>query len=239
MKAIFQLFGSKSSEDYDVMIFVDKINTIEESKLLCEKYDKELYNKFANDGMKIKKVNCNLAVLTNNIVTQVYKGTSDEVNNSLYLTYNYHKQFFPNQIVKLVERDIDIKIMRSIRFILMYLSKTEHRFDVKMSLKHNFIKKIETLENIDISLIYQLVGKSIYWKDYLKNLSFQFLQSLSLMDGLELYTKEELSKYCPELEPMLMRTGEDLTILEKYKVEFLRRCKLRLKCMKTFDEYKN
>jgi hypothetical protein len=33
----FQIFGSKSSQDYDVMVFVDEIPSIEDAKLLCEK----------------------------------------------------------------------------------------------------------------------------------------------------------------------------------------------------------
>lgn len=237
MKEIFQLFGSKSSEDYDVIIFVDEIPNIADAKLLCKNFDKLLYMKFVDAGMKIKKLNSNIAILKNGIITDVYKGTADEVNNSLYLTYNLHKQFFPNQIEKLVERDIDIKIMRASRFMLMYLSRTEHRFEVKRSLKSNFIKKIKTLENIDLSNITQLGDKSINWHDYLKSMSFQILQSLSLMDGLELYTKEELCEYCPDLQPMLMRTGQDLKLLEKYKIEFVRSCKIHLKKMKTFDEY--
>jgi hypothetical protein len=238
MEKIFQIFGSKSSEDYDVMVFLDKIPQMEDAKSTCEKYNKMLYMKFVDAGMEIKTLNCNLAVLKDGIVTQVHKGTSDEVNNSLYLTYDFHTQFYPNQIIKLIERDVDIKIMRSARFMLMYLSRSEHRFEVKRALKSNFIKKIKTLEEIDLSKITELGEKSVDWIDYLKSLSFQIVQSLSLMDGLELYSKEELSEYCPDLQPMLMRTGQDLNLLEKHKMEFIRRCKLHLKDMKTFDEYK-
>ena len=42
----------------------------------------------------------------------------------------------------------------------------------------------------------------------------------------------------PDMEPMLMRTGQDLTVIEKYKNEFIRMSKLRLQDMKTYDEYK-
>jgi len=140
--------------------------------------------------------------------------------------------------VKLVERDVDIKIMRSARFMLMYLTRSEYRFDVKKALKSNFIKKIKTLENIDLSTLTELGEKSVNWVDYLKSMSFQMAQSIALMDGVELYSKEDLSARFPDLECMLMRTGEDLILLEKYKNEFVKMCKLRLKDMKTFDEYK-
>jgi len=58
------------------------------------------------------------------------------------------------------------------------------------------------------------------------------------LDGKELYSKEEISSYFPSLEPMLMRNGEDLAYLEELKMEFIRRCKLHIKTMSTFDEYK-
>ncbi len=238
MSNIFQIFGSKSSEDYDVMIFVDKIPQTEELKQLCEKWNKKLYFTFLDTGMTIKKINCNLAVLKDGIVVEVFKGTKSEVNNSLLLTYDHHKQFHEQQIKKLVERDVDIKIMRSARFILMYLTRTQHRFEVKKALKGNFIEKIKVLDTIDLSKIDDLGEKGIEFHNYLKNVSFQISQCLSLLDGIELYTKEDLSKKYPELEPMLMRTGENLEILEKYKIEFVRRCKLHMKNMKSFDEYK-
>ncbi len=234
----FQIFGSKSSEDYDVMVFVDKIPSIEDAKSLCEKFDKSLYMKFVDAGMEIKKLNCNLAVLKDGVVTMVHKGTSDEVNNSLYLTYDFHNQFYPNQITKLVERDVDIKIMRSARFMLMYLSRSEHRFEVKRALKSNFVKKIKTLEQIDLSNITELGEKSVDWIDYLKSMSFQIGQSLALLNGKELYSKEDIASYFPNLEDMLYRKGEDLAILENMKNEFVRKCKIHLKDMETFDEYK-
>jgi hypothetical protein len=219
MKELFQIFGSKSSEDYDVIVFVDEIPITEDAKFLCREFDKILYMKFVDSGMEIKRINTNLAVLKNGIVVDVHKGTVSEVNNSLYITYDLHEQISPNQIERLIERnDIDLKLMRSARFILMYLSRTSYRFEIKSALKGNFIKKIKVLDRIDLTEIDDL-NKNIEWKDYLKSVAFQLSQSLSLLDGIELYTKEDLSKRFPDLEKMLMRTGEDLSMLEKYKEE--------------------
>jgi len=92
MSEIFQIFGSKSSQDYDVIVFVDKIPQTEDAKNLCKKWNKKLYMTFVNNGMKIKTLNTNLAVLENGIIIAVFKGTSDEVNNSCYLTYGFQEQ---------------------------------------------------------------------------------------------------------------------------------------------------
>ena len=238
MKKIFQIFGSESSEDYDVIVFIDKIPSIEESKQLCKKYNNSLYMMFVDYGMTIKTLNTNLAVLEDGVVVDVHKGSIDEVNNSLIDTYGFHKQLHKQQINRRLERDVDLKVMRSIRFILMYLSRTDYRFEVKTALKANFIKKIKVLNRIDLSKTTQLGEKSVEWVDYLKSVSFQLAQSIALMNDKELYSKEDLSKEFPNLEPMLMRTGEDLSSLEEHKEEFIRLCKLRLSKMKTFDEYK-
>lgn len=239
MSKIFQIFGSKSSEDYDVMIFVDKIPSTEESKQLCEKWNKTLYYTFLDTGMPIKKINCNLAVIKDGIVIEVFKGTSDEVNNSLLLTYDFHKQFHEQQIQKLVERDIDIKIIRSARFMLMNLSHTQHRFEIKKALRSNFVEKIKVLDSIDLSKIDDLGQNSgLEWIDYLKSMTFQLGQSLALIDGVEVYSKEEIADRYPNLSEMLFRTGQNLSVLEEYKKEFVRRCKIHMKNMKTFDEYK-
>lgn len=236
---IFQIFGSKSSQDYDVMIFVDKIPQIEEAKQLCEKWNKILYFTFLDNGMPIKTLNCNLAVLKDGIVVQVHKGTSDEVNNSLLLTYDFHKQFHKQQVERMVERDVDIKIIRSARFMLMNLSHTQHRFEIKKALRGNFVEKIKILDTIDLTKIDDLGEKSgLQWKDYLKSMSFQLGQSIALLDGVEIYTKEEIAERYPNLSPMLYRTGQDLTTLEEYKNVFVRKSKVKMRDMKTFDEYK-
>jgi len=239
MSKIFQIFGSKSSQDYDVMIFVDKIPQTEEAKQLCEKWNKTLYFTFLDTGMDIKPLNCNLALLKDGIVVEVFKGTSDEVNNSLLLTYDFHEQFHEQQVKRLVERDVDIKIMRSARFSLMNLSRTQHRFEIKKALKSNFVEKIKVLDTIDLTKIVDLGENSgLEWIDYLKSMSFQFGQSIALMEGVELYTKEEIAERFPGLASMLYRTSQDLSSLEEHKKEFVRKSKVRMRDMKTFDEYK-
>jgi len=42
-----------------------------------------------------------------------------------------------------------------------------------------------------------------------------------LIDGVELYTKESISEYYPELKSMINRSGENLDMLELYKEKFI------------------
>lgn len=239
MKEKFQIFGSESSEDYDVMVFVDNISNTEDSKNLCIYFNSLLAKLFKDNNMPIKELNSNIAIIKDGIITKIHKGTTEEANNSLYLTYDFHKQFYPNQIVRLLERDIDIKIMRCARSILMLLSRSQYRDIVKFALRSDFIKKIKTLENIDYSTITEDdIKERLDFRDAIKMICFQLGQTIALIDGVELYTKESISNRFPDLEDMLYRKSVNMVYVEKYKQDFIRKCKLRLSKMKTFEEYK-
>jgi hypothetical protein len=236
---IFQIFGSHSSADYDIMVFVDTIPSVEDSKQLTHKLDYYYYMFFSDNGLPMKKVNSNLAVLKDGVIVQVYKGTSDECSNSCYLTYDEHQQFHPKQIERLVKRDIDLKAMRTARVILSFLSRSDMRMQIKNALQNNFIEKIKLIDTMDLTRFDENnYGKNVDFVDVCKILAFQFSQTIALIDGKEYYTKEDLAKNYPDLKDMLFRTKTDLSILEKYKQIFVSKCKKLIPTMKTYNEYK-
>lgn len=217
MEGIFQIFGSSSSQDMDCMCFVDSIPSTQESHDLCYKWDKYISEITETD----KEINSNLAVLKDGVIVETFKGTPEECNNSLLHTYNLHKQYHPQQIQRLVERDVELKILRTCRVLLSFWSRSEHRPIVKEALRSDVYKKIEVISSIDIRKIHN-IGKNVSYIDYLKVLAFQLGQTLSLIDGVELYTKEDISEEYPDLKPFLMREGVDsLETLEYYKVELM------------------
>lgn len=82
----FQIFGSEDSLDLDVVFFPEMMpKTIEQKLNLAKTYALKLKETFPN-----KVINPNLAVCKEGIVAEVYKGTADELNNSLYFTYSLH-----------------------------------------------------------------------------------------------------------------------------------------------------
>ena len=125
----YNVFGSDDSQDYDIMIFVDKIPSTQESKEMCLKIESELQVIFPN-----KKTNVNLAVIENGIIVDVFKGTSDECNNSIFRTYSIHNQSCPLLIDREVPRDLNLKLARSLRAILSFLSRTSYSNEVKKAL---------------------------------------------------------------------------------------------------------
>ena len=68
----FQIFGSASSLDYDVMVFVDKLESIESNHQRIKILNVELENLFALKHYDKKKINANLAVLENGKIKEVF-----------------------------------------------------------------------------------------------------------------------------------------------------------------------
>lgn len=204
----FQLFGSKSSIDYDAMVFVESIpDSIEVCKSMCEMYDKEISNILKSHKYPIKKVNSNLAVVENGILTDIHKGMVCECNNSLYLTYFNFKQIYPNQITKLVPRNVDLKILRCYRIILSFLSRSFYREEVKKALKGNLSQKIDILLSINYTKM-DFGNRNGEPIDIWKALAFQVAQTLLLTKNIELYSKEDICNHIPGLSGFILRNTD-------------------------------
>lgn len=197
------IHGSEDSTDTDIFIILDEPRTDAECKALV----KDLHYPEHYD--------INFITIKDGNVEWVWHGTPDEANNSILKTFNNHKQIIPCPVVSLVERSHSIKILRCIRCILSYLSRTEYRQVVKSALKNNNIKsKIDTLISIKISAISDF-GKNRPTLEVYKTIAFQIGQTLSLIeDGVELYTKKDISKRYPMLYSYLYRIPEDAFYLD-------------------------
>lgn len=234
MKPIYQIFGSENSLDLDLVFFVEEMpETIAEKLSLV----KELTN-FIAAHFPEKVINANLAVCRNGHLIEVYKGTTDELNNSLFHTYGFHQQQYSNQINKLLKRDINLKFLRSTRMILSFLSKTEYRPVIKSALKGDLDEKIQALEKIELKHI-DSFEKDKNNLDSIKSIAFQLGQSISLHDGKELYTKNEIANAFPDLKKYLFREeNTDFGNLQQWLLNFVMILKTRSFEMKNKEEYK-
>ena len=200
MNKIFQIFGSADSQDIDVAVFVEEIPNIKASSLLCASFREDLSELLRTD----KEVNTNIAVLKDGQLIDVYKGTTDELNNALLATYALHEQIHPCQIMYKLDRDVTLKMLRCARKLLSYFSRTEHRIRIKEALRSDFKTKIEMLKTIEPDK-YTDFGKKGSLIDFRKTAAFQLGQTLDLMKGKELYTKRGVAIAYPELENLLLR----------------------------------
>lgn len=183
------IHGSEDSLDVDVLYVFEEMPSFLECQKFCSNKDE----------------NRNIIVINNGFVTDCFKGTIDELNNGLYVTYKLHEQKYENPIKTTMERDVLIKIVRVVRCLLSHCSRTQYRNEVKAALKSsNWKDKLKTLENIDFSSI-ESYGKNGSKEDILKIFAFQIGQVLGLIYDIELYSKSSIAKTYPKLEKYLYR----------------------------------
>jgi hypothetical protein len=213
----FQIFGSPSSVDLDVVVFVAGVGTIHESSQQCKHFSTALQSK-TNTA---KTINVNLAVVEGGVISDVFKGTFDELNNALYHTYLNHEQFHPQLVTRLLERDLDMKIVRSVRKLVSCFTRTHLRPKAKQALKEGLVERISFLKTIVFSDI-ESYGKYGAAPEVHKLIAFTIAQTQALLAGVELYSKEEAGQRYPNLKIYLIRSEDAvITALQNHFEEFI------------------
>jgi hypothetical protein len=203
----FNIFGSESSLDYDVAVVVSEIPPTQAAHDLCKYYNHTLENMMAFAQLEYKPVNTNLIVVLDGEVIDCFKGTYDELNNSLLTTYDNHQQFNPQIITKKLLRDKEWKLLRTARVILSFFSRTENRVEIKSALRGNLFEKYDILKQLNVIELTESITQKVSEKDFYKIVAFQVGQCLGLHRGIELYTKEAIWEEYPLLKPFLTRTA--------------------------------
>jgi len=217
----FYFFGSEDSSDTDVLIEVDKINKPHE--------DIAFINKLKLDYNLDWDINLIIIKDGEIVDTMSRKGSPDSVNNSLFYTYEFHKQNqkYPNPINQRVKRNILLAVFRCIRNILSFCSHTSYRKMIKKKLTKEYYNSsnllfhdfVCILKNIDFTTI-ETFNKKKSDKDIWKKLAFFLGQTLSLIeDNTEIYTKNQFIAKYPKLIPIIQR---DMHVCQKEELNILK-----------------
>lgn len=199
--------GSEDSLDDDIYYVVDKITSFNDAKSFCD---------------SVTEQNVNIITIDNGLITSCYKGTLDEIQNSLIRTYPLHEQSFKLLIETPVKRDILLKTIRVVRCFLSHTTRTQYRKEVKKALNEpNWNLKISTIRLIDFNSILDFKDNKV---DVIKVFAFQLAQILGLLENVEIYTKSEASSHFPKLKKYLYREPADLDDLLIYLNNFLDYC---------------
>lgn len=192
------IHGSKDSLDVDTCFIVDQLPPDTVCKRFCELHT-------------VGDENPNIAEIKNGVLSAVYKGTIDEFNNSLRATYALHEQTHPMLLKMDLERDIFLKVIRVIRCILSYFSRTPLRVEIKKALRSQSLEeKLSVLKLIDLTQPVDFSSKANTPEDAYKVIAFQLGQVLALMwDGTELYTKSDVRNTFPSLTRYINREKMD------------------------------
>lgn len=187
--------GSEDSTDVDVHYVVDALPDPAECKRFCSEDPAE---------------NRNLIMIRDGVVTNVYKGTPDEVNNALLRTYPLHDQTSPLLVERPVPRVRPLKYVRAVRIILSHFSRSQYRKEVKEALVGgSWHQRVSVLNTLDLTQIdFDTLNKHMTGADVRKVVAYQIGQTLALTprnNPAELYTKREIALEFPCLAPYLQR----------------------------------
>lgn len=208
------MHGSEDSLDDDAYIVIPEPIDGKTAKALCKDY---------------LPLNANLIVITDGFVSWSYKGTEDECNNSILHTFHLHEQTIEQPIKKEIKRKIGLKMLRTIRGLLTYCSRTELRKEIKKALKSEDIHyKISVLKTIDLTEIKDFQKNSLI--EVYKFFAFQLGSTLALMEKNEqLYTKSSVRNAFPDMTKALNREESDPSVLQSYLIKFIEACENNIK----------
>ena len=151
------IHGSADSVDKDIVYILEEIPDFNKCKMFCASLEG----------------NPNLAVIENGYVVWCYKGSKDELNNSLFRTIPLHSENGENPIVGTVERDVCLKVIRAVRGILSHISRSQYRDKIKSAVRGSFEEKLQTIEEIDIETIdFDSVNKKYEWCRHSETICF-------------------------------------------------------------------
>lgn len=237
-KWVYHIFGSATSRDYDIMVIYS--HEIFEKYILNKipphmfHFLAKIYENFLSESLSDKPLNVNFAsVDKDGYIHWAFKGSPDECNNSIYLTYDKHIQTNDLVISGLVERNIGYKIIRGTRDILAAVSRSEFREKVKTGIRSD----IDLKTRFDIMKEIFPHWKSLtYYKDSIpekpkrkllnirksfKGVAFQAGQILGLIEGIEYYDKVDVAKTYPPLTPfLLMKTISEDAVSDDFTIPF-------------------
>jgi hypothetical protein len=213
----YYIYGSDDSTDQDVIIIIPKEempDTQEERKnkvlFLLKEYDLNW--------------NATFAVVENGKITDtIYtKSWIDSLNNALLETYFLHEQKHELLVREKHVRNKTLAIYKAVRTVLTMLTRTEYRTQIRPILKgiHDFNLKLEALRKIDFGAVSEFNQKNTTDADIWKIIAFYVGQNIALIENdIEIYTKKNLVKTFPDLEPFIYRkeiTASEKIVLQQY-----------------------
>lgn len=220
----YYYYGSADSTDEDVIIDLpkgDMPSTQEERKRFIRQLEQE-YNLPWNGILAVFED----GVMLDTIYTKAWV---DSLNNSLFETYGNHleKQVYPIPVDRKLPRNKTLAIYKAIRTVMTQLTRTHYRTTVKPVLKgiHDFYFKIKALQKVDLSTIEEFNQRNTADVNCWKIIAFYVAQNHALIHkGIEIYSKQGLIDYAPELHPFIYRQElkvADKAFLQNYLQEWL------------------
>ncbi len=221
----YYIFGSKDSLDTDVLIISPKWAVIEKDSDLIWSIIKENYLiKYPFiDEWKPNFISIVGGFVTDSISS---KGSIDSVNNSLYETYSLHEQLFALPIKAKMKRDINAAVLRCLERIFTFYKHSpdnkEYYKSIPTDIKNGTADlnvRLARLNELDLNLTPKF-KKGDEVGEY-KRIAFLIGQTISLLNGIEIYTKEDLIKHHEDLTDIINRVPINSYVILNEKCKLL------------------
>lgn len=201
----YYIFGSEDSIDIDVLIVHPDSKGLECDNLLIKQIKADYPD---THNWNINIIQIDEGIVVNSIPS---KGSPDSVNNSLYETYKLHKQKYPFPLKSRLERNTPLAINKCLTSIFTFYKNTNHHEfykSIPKELKNgqaDIVDRLSFLEKIDFKILpYE---EEILNINAFKSLAFHVGQTISLINGIEIYTKQQLISFHPDLEMLIKRVN--------------------------------
>lgn len=225
-------YGSNTSDDIDLFV---ELTTPPVTSSDFEKLDglRDVVRQLTRDGEQVTKSNkpidySFIYINDSGVVEWCEYDDLEECNNALYHTFNHHQynntMVGDNPIKKELTQNVSFKIVKVIRQLLTYLSRTSYRSDVKRLLKYgSFKERLEfVLGLVSDSQLSDLgtFEKNLSDIEILKDIAFGFIQLYALIDGEVVFCKRDACLRFPDLVPFILKHKDvDWTTLESFILE--------------------
>lgn len=196
-------FGSKDSIDIDVLV--------NHPEATGQEKDKNIINALKNQFPGIADWNVNIISIENGVVVKSIpsKGSPDGVNNSLFETYHLHEQKFPFPLERKLDRNVDAAIEKCLTAIFTFFKRTnqeEFYKSIPKEIKNGeapMKERLAKLSEFDFNLL--PYDDDMRNRNAFKSIAFIIGQTLSLLNGIEIYTKSDLILNHVELTDFILR----------------------------------
>lgn len=196
----YYFFGSPNSVDIDVMIDHPMARNFHG--------DKQIVAELKATYPAIETWDINLVRIANDKIVYAQKGLVDCCHNSLYGTAGFHNQNFEIPLKTPVKRNLPLAVADCVVTLLMATKKKPHKEfyknQVSPALKSpEWATRTSVLAAVDFDIpLIDVVSEN---SKYLKSLAFDLGQTISLLNGIEIYTKQEIIDNHPILADLINR----------------------------------
>lgn len=187
-------FGSGNSDDVDLFFLLkDQKDTNFTNKI--EQFFEEMVQNVLREEER-RKIDINFITVKHGEVNWSNKGNEAEINNAIYHTFKLHtfnydlgsKEYRECPVNCIIDSDVGIKAIKSVRSLLTIISRTTHKRMSKMSVFNKSLKaRVSNLQDaMNSTGIFTAVedglGKNQSDASLMKDVAFSFIQLDAMMN---------------------------------------------------------